>query len=171
VPAVRVVDETGQQLGVMPTSQALNLARERRLDLVEITAKVNPPVCKIIDFGKFQYQQGKKVKEQSKGHKVEVKEVRLSFNIAKHDIEMKAVQAQKFLEKGDRVKAAIVLRGREKAFAHLAKQKLEDFKNYIKFPINIDQPVTKEPRGFYLILSKPRIERMGLLPRPFYTPR
>jgi len=154
VPEVRVITETGEQLGVMKTVNALNLARERGLDLVEVTDKAIPPVCKIIDFGKFQYQKEKKAKEMSKTHKVEIKNIRLSFNIAKHDIEMKAAQAQKFLEKGDRARVEIVLRGREKAFAHLAKQKLEEFKTLIKIPINIDQPIIKEPRGFYMLISK-----------------
>jgi len=154
VPQVRVVDEKGLQLGIMDIIEAIKLARERGLDLVEITASVNPPVCKIIDYGKFLYQKEKKAKEQSKTHKVEVKNIRLSFNIAQHDLEMKAAQAQKFLEGGDRARVEIVLRGREKAFAHLAKQKLETFKTFIKIPTNVDQPITREPRGFYLLLSK-----------------
>ncbi len=148
-----MIDETGQQLGVMPTSQALNLARERGLDLIEVAAKTEPPVCRIADFGKFQYQKEK----QNRGHKphrVEVKGIRLGFNIAKHDLEVKAKQAQRFLEKDDRVRVEIVLRGREKAFAHLVKEKLEEFKNYFKIPINIDQPITRQPRGFYLMISK-----------------
>jgi translation initiation factor IF-3 len=154
VPEVRVLTETGESLGIMKTADAINLARERGLDLVEVTANAVPPVCKIINFGKFQYQKEKKAREMSKTHKVEIKNIRLSFNIAKHDLEMKALQAQKFLEKGDRARIEIVLKGREKAFAHLAKEKLEEFKNFIKIPINIDQPITKEPRGFYMLLSK-----------------
>jgi len=151
---VRVVDEKGAQLGVMPTANALNLAYERGLDLVEITDKATPPVCKIIDFGKFQYQKEKKVKEMAKTHKVTVKNIRLSFNIAKHDLTMKAAQAQKFLAKGDRARVGIVLRGREKAFGHLAKEKLEEFKTYITIPIIIDHPITKDVRGFYMLISK-----------------
>lgn len=138
----------------MASSEAVNLARERGLDLVEITANANPPVCKIIDYGKFLYQKEKKAKDQSKSRKVEVKNIRLSFNIAQHDLAMKAEQAQKFLAKGNRAKIQIVLRGREKAFANLAKQKLEEFKTLIKIPNNIDQPVTREPRGFYMLISK-----------------
>lgn len=158
-PEVRVVDERGEQLGVLSITDALNLARDRGLDLVEVTDKAVPPVCKIIDFGKFQYQKEKKAKEISKTHKVEVKNIRLSFNIAKHDIEMKAAQAQKFMEKGDRVRAEIVLRGREKAFGHMAKQKLEEFKTFIKIPTIVDQPIVKEPRGFYMLLSKGKKEK------------
>jgi len=151
---VRVVDEKGGQLGVMPIGEALKLSYERGLDLVEITDKAVPPVVKIIDFGKFQYQKEKKAREMSKTHKVEVKNIRLSFNIAAHDIEMKAAQAQRFLEKGDRARIEIVLRGREKAFANLAKDKLADFKNHIKIPIIIDHPITKDMRGFYMLISK-----------------
>lgn len=148
-----MIDETGKQLGIVPTWQALNLAHERGLDLIEVAAKTDPPVCRIADFGKFQYQKEK----QSRGHKphrVEIKGIRLSFNIAKHDLEVKAKQTQKFLEKGDRVRVAIVLRGREKAFANLARKKLEEFRNFIEIPINIDQPVTRDPRGFYMMISK-----------------
>jgi len=151
---VRVVDERGAQLGVMPIAQALDLAREKGLDLVEVTDKAIPPVCKIIDFGKFQYQKEKKAKEITKTHKVEVKNIRLKFNIAKHDLEMKAAQAQKFLTKGDRARIEIVLRGREKAFANLAKEKLEEFKSYLTIPIIIDHPITKDMRGFYILISK-----------------
>lgn len=147
------MDENGNQLGLMKTQDAINLARERGLDLVEVAAKVMPPVCKIVDLGKYQYQMEKKAREH-KTHRVEVKGIRLGFNIAKHDLSMKAMRAQKFLEKGDRVRVEIVLRGREKAFANLAKEKLEDFKNFIKIPTNVDQPITKQPRGFYLVLSK-----------------
>ena len=151
---VRVIDEKGGQLGVMPLGEALKLSYERGLDLVEITDKAVPPVVKIIDFGKFQYQKEKKAREMTKTHKVEVKNIRLSFNIAQHDIEMKAAQAQKFLEKGDRARIEIVMRGREKAFANLAKEKLADFKNYVKIPINIDHPITRDMRGFYMLISK-----------------
>ena len=85
---------------------------------------------------------------------MEVKNIRLSFNIAKHDLAMKAAQAQKFLIKGDRARIEIVLRGREKAFAHLAKAKLEEFKTYITIPIIVAHPITKDMRGFYMLISK-----------------
>ena len=137
----------------MAIAEALVLARQKNLDLLEVAGKVMPPVCRISDFGKFLYQKEK----QARGHKpkrVEVKEIRLSFNIAKHDLEMKALQAQKFLDKGDRAKIQIVLRGREKAFAGLAKEKLQDFLKALTIPINLDQPIIKEPRGFYMLISK-----------------
>lgn len=137
----------------MATSEALILARQKNLDLIEVAGKTSPPVCKISDFGKFLYQKEK----QARGHKpkrVEVKEIRLSFNIARHDLEMKAARAQKFLEKGDRAKIQIVLRGRERAFATLAKEKLQEFLKVLTIPFNLDQPIIKEPRGFSLMISK-----------------
>lgn len=155
VPEVRVIDETGTQLGVMATSQALNIARERGLDLIEVAEKTNPPVCRIMDFGKFQYQK-EKAARGNKPHKVEIKGIRLGYNIAPHDLETKAKLAEKFLGKGDRLKIEIILRGREKAFGNIAKEKLEEFKKYIKLPINVDQPISKQPRGFYMLLSKSR---------------
>ncbi len=140
-------------MGTMPTWQALNLARDRGLDLIEVASKTVPPVCKISDFGKFLYQK-EKMSRGSKPHRVEIKGIRLSFNIAKHDLEMKAKQAQKFLEKGDRVRVEIILRGREKAFGNLAREKLEEFKTYFEIPIIIDQPITRQPRGLYMLFSK-----------------
>ena len=137
----------------MSISSALNLARKRGLDLVEVADKVQPPVCKIIDYGKFLYQKEKAARGQ-KIHRVETKGIRLTYNIAKHDLTVRAKQAQKFLIKGDRLRIEIVLRGREKAFANLAKERLEEFKNLIEMPVNLDQPITKQPRGFYMVLSK-----------------
>lgn len=153
MPEVRVIDEKGGQLGVMPTFQALNLARERGLDLVEVAEKTNPPVCKMIDFGKLLYQKEKQSRG-AKPHRVEIKGIRMTLKIAPHDLEIKAKKAEEFLTKGDRVRIEIILKGREKAFGDLAKTKLAAFKNYIKMPVKIDQPITKDPRGFYMLLSK-----------------
>lgn len=151
---VRLIGENGEQLGVVRIEEALRLAREKGLDLVEVAAKAAPPVCRIVDMGKFQYQREKQAKKTTKAHRVEIKGIRLSFNIAKHDLEMKAAQAQKFMEKGDRVRIEIVLRGREKAFGNLAKQKLEEFITYMQVPVVIDQSIKQQPRGFFMILSK-----------------
>jgi len=153
-PLVRLIGEDGQQLGVVKIEEALRLAYEKNLDLVEVAAKTDPPVCRVVDLGKFQYQREKQAKKAGQAHRVEIKGIRLSFNIAKHDLEMKARQAQKFLAKGDRVRIEIVLRGREKAFGPLARTKLQDFKSFIKIPVGLDQPITSQPRGFYMILSK-----------------
>lgn len=114
VPKVRVISETGEQLGVLTTQDALNLAREAGLDLVEIVASSVPPVCKIIDFGKYRYDQTKREKENKKSqHQVKVKEVKISPNISTHDLEVKMRHAKEFLEKGNKVKITCPFRGRE----------------------------------------------------------
>lgn len=128
VPEVRVIDEEGNFLGVMPTAQAIAAAEEKGFDLVEVSPKENPPVCKILDFGAFKYQKDKEYKQQ-KAHakKVEVKGIRLSVKIGQHDLEMRESQAIKFLEDGQKVKVEIILRGREKAHADIAIAKIADF--------------------------------------------
>lgn len=114
VPKVRVISETGEQLGILSTQEALNLAREAGLDLVEIVATSTPPVCKIIDFGKYRYDQTKREKENKKSqHQVKVKEVKISPNISVHDLDVKMRHAKEFLEKGNKVKLTCPFRGRE----------------------------------------------------------
>lgn len=113
---VRVIDTDGTQLGVMPIEEAMRLAEEKNTDLVKIAPQAKPPVCKIMDFGKYRFEQAKREKESRKNQKViEVKEVRLSLNIDTHDFETKANQAIKFLKGGNRVKVSIRFRGREMA--------------------------------------------------------
>ncbi len=114
VPKVRVITQTGEQLGILTLHEALNMAQEQGLDLVEIVATAVPPVCKIIDYGKFRYDQTKREKESKKSqHQVKVKELKFSPNISDHDFDVKLRQARKFLEEGDKVKISCVFRGRE----------------------------------------------------------
>lgn len=114
VPKVRVITQTGEQLGVLTLHEALDLAREQGLDLVEIVPTAVPPVCKIIDYGKFRYDQTKREKESKKSqHQVKVKELKFSPNISEHDLDVKMRQAKEFLEKGNKVKISCVFRGRE----------------------------------------------------------
>lgn len=113
---VRVIDTDGTQLGVMPIEEAMRIAEEKNTDLVKIAPQAKPPVCKVMDFGKYRFEQAKREKESKKNQKViEVKEVRLSLNIDTHDFETKANQAMKFLKGGNRVKVSIRFRGREMA--------------------------------------------------------
>lgn len=155
VPEVRVVDEKGEQLGVMPTSQALSLAKERGLDLIEVSANAQPPVCKIIDHGKYQYQQSKKEKKgKTKQVKVEVKGIRLKMKTAENDLKTKARQADKFLKKGHKVKVDIVLRGREKAFFDLAKEKINNFPSLLETEIEIEKEIQRTPMGFNMIIAR-----------------
>lgn len=114
VPKVRVITQTGEQLGVLTLHEALVLAEQQGLDLVEIVATAVPPVCKIIDYGKFRYDQTKREKESKKSqHQVKVKELKFSPNISEHDLDVKMRQAKGFLEEGNKVKISCVFRGRE----------------------------------------------------------
>jgi translation initiation factor IF-3 len=112
ISPIRLIGAAGEQLGVIPTSQALDMAREANLDLVEVAAQERPPVCKIMDYGKFRYQQSHKQKK-AKTHQQKLKEIRLRPKTGDHDIDTKVNQARKFLEHGDRVLVYVVFRGRE----------------------------------------------------------
>jgi len=153
---VRVIDETGKQLGVFNLEEAIGLAKERNLDLVQITDKVEPPVCKIIEYGKYLYNLEKKEKSSHLKSGSETRCIRLSFNISLHDLETKAYQAEKFLKKGDKVKIEIVLRGREKANLHLVKEKINQFLELLDklIPIKIEQDLKKGGKGLTMIIIK-----------------
>jgi len=113
ISPIRLVGPNGEQVGVIPTAQALEMAREAQLDLVEVAALEKPPVCKIMDFGKFKFQQKQKQKEKTKTHQQKLKEIRLRPKTDQHDIETKVSQARKFLEHKDKVLVYVVFRGRE----------------------------------------------------------
>jgi len=123
-----VINEEGENIGEMSRDEALSMARSKDLDLIEIAPNAKPPVCKILDWGKFQYQQEKEAKKQkSSSKKSELKEMRLSFKIAENDLKNKLNQVSKFLDSGSKVKIMMRLRGREKAFKFEAKGKLADY--------------------------------------------
>lgn len=155
VPEVRVVDERGGQMGVMKTDEAVAKAKELGLDLVEVAEKAKPPVCKIIDYGKYQYQQEKKAKEsKGKQTKIEVKGIRLKLKTADNDLKIKAKRAEKFLEKGHKVKVDIFLRGREKAFRDLGREKVMNFVDMLETETEFEQQPKSTPHGFITIISK-----------------
>lgn len=153
---VRVIDEKGEQLGVMNIFAAIDLAKERNLDLIQVTAKVEPPVCRIGDYGKYLYSLQKKEKKAKTQTRAELKEVRIGFNISPHDLETKAKQAEKFLKDGDKVKVGMMLRGREKAMGDHAKKKVLSFLETLNsfMPIKVERELKREPRGFTTIISK-----------------
>jgi translation initiation factor IF-3 len=153
---VRLIDETGKQLGVVPLEEAVRIARERNLDLIQVTEKVEPPVCKVGDYGKYLYQEEKKERGTRKHKGGELKGIRLSYNISQHDLETRANLAKKFLEKGDRVRIELPLRGREKAFQNFAKEKVEKFVEALRgiMPIKIERELKREPRGLTMIITK-----------------
>jgi translation initiation factor IF-3 len=152
---VRVIDETGQQLGVINLGDALQKSRERNLDLIQVTEKIEPPVCKIMDYGKYLYQQKKKEKGV-KPRGGEIKGIRLSFNISEHDMETRARQAEKFLKEGDKVRIEVRLRGREKALGDHAKKKVSKFLEILQslIPYKAERELKREPRGLSMIISK-----------------
>ena len=124
---VRLIGEDGEQLGIVPGKEALRMAQEAELDLVKIAPTAKPPVCKIIDYGKYRYELARKEKEAKKKQKViEIKEVRLSPNIDTNDLNTKVGAARKFLEKGDKVKVTLRFRGREMAHMFKSKYNLDD---------------------------------------------
>ncbi len=153
---MRVISETGEQLGVMNIFGAIDLAKSKGLDLIQVTEKVEPPVCRIANYGKYLYQQSKKEKKMSKPRGGELKEIRLTFNISPHDMETRANTAKKFLDEGDKVKINMSLRGREKAMGGFATEKVKLFLENLNslIPIKTERELKREPRGFTMIVSK-----------------
>jgi translation initiation factor IF-3 len=126
VPKVRTIDSTGKQVGILPVEEALSLARMSNLDLVEVAPQADPPVCRIMDYGKYRYEQTKKEKLAKKHqHATRIKEVRLRPNIEDHDLEVKEKHVREFLEHGFKVKASVAFRGREHAHREFGKEVLD----------------------------------------------
>lgn len=154
---VRVIGEEGQQLGVMPPKEAMKLAKEANVDLVKIAPSANPPVCKLVNYGKYRYELARKEKEAKKKQKtMEVKEVRLSPNIDTNDLNTKANQARKFITKGDKVKVTLRFRGREMAHVNYSKQILDSFYEKLEDIAVIDKNAKMEGRSMVMFLSQKR---------------
>ena len=145
---VRVVSDSGEQLGIMSSRDARRLAEEKNLDLVKIAPMAKPPVCKVMDYGKYRFEQAKREKEARKNQKtVEIKEIRLSLNIDTHDFETKARHAEKFLKAGNKVKVSIRFRGREMAHTNLGlDEACKDFSS-------IEKPAKLEGRQMLMFLA------------------
>ena len=151
---VRVVGANGEQLGVMPIREAMRYAEEAELDLVKIAPTAKPPVCKIVDYGKFKYEQIRKEKEARKKQKtVELKEIRMSPNIDTNDLATKTNAARKFLSKGNKVKVTLRFRGREMAHMNEHKHRLDDFAATLSDISNIEKAPKVEGRTISLVLS------------------
>lgn len=145
---VRLIDEEGQQIGVIPTRDALEMARQRGLDLVEVAPNAMPPVCRLMDYGKFRYEQSRKERESRKNqHVVELKEVRIRPKIDDHDLETKGRQAAKFLDGGDKVKLTVLFRGREMAHPDIGRGLLDQLAEQLRPHGNIEQPPRMEGRA------------------------
>jgi translation initiation factor IF-3 len=154
---VRVIGEDGQQLGVMSSRDAMKLAEEAGVDLVKIAPTAKPPVCRIVDYGKFRYEQTRKEKDAKKKQKTtEVKELRLSPNIDTNDLNTKVNAARKFLSKGDKVKITLRFRGREMAHMNSSKHILDDFAQALADIAVVDKAPKVEGRSMTMFLTQKR---------------
>ena len=154
---VRLIGEDGQLVGIMSSRDAYKMAQDAGLDLVKIAPKAQPPVCKIVDYGKYRYEQARKEKEAKKKQKtMEVKEVRLSPNIDANDLNTKINQARKFLEHGDKVKVTLRFRGRELAHVEQSKVILDNFAEKLAEIAVIDKPSKFEGRSMIMFLTQKR---------------
>ena len=151
---VRLIDSEGQQLGIMSSQEALKIADEQGLDLVKISPQAVPPVCKLMNYGKFRFEQSKKEKEARKNqHVVEIKEIRMSPSIDVGDFNTKLKNGQKFLQGGDRLKVTIRFRGREMAHTNIGEQLLRDFAAKCADIANLDKQPKLEGRNMSMFLS------------------
>ena len=154
VPSVRVVDENGEMLGVLPIREALSRAAEAGLDLVEISPNAEPPVCKILDFGKYKYEIQKKKNEARKKQKViEVKEIKLRPNIDEHDYEVKMRSVHRFLDEGDKVKVTMRFRGREMVHQEIGKQVLDRVREEMEATAKVEQFPKLEGRQMTMVMA------------------
>ncbi|OGF18545.1 translation initiation factor IF-3 [Candidatus Falkowbacteria bacterium RIFCSPLOWO2_12_FULL_45_10] len=157
VPEVRVIDDAGGMLGIMPVAKAIALAREQELDLVEVFPKAQPPVAKITDYGRMRYQKEKQLqKQKAKQKKIEVKDIRLSLRISPHDLDLRLQQAIKFLERGDKLKIEIILKGREKQLSGKGVEIIKNFVNKLKdangLKVAEEQGLTRQMNSFNMIV-------------------
>lgn len=154
---IRLIGEDGEQLGIMSAREAMKIAKEAELDLVKIAPAAKPPVCKIIDYGKYKYEQARKEKEAKKKQKtVEVKEVRLSPNIDTNDLNTKINNAKKFISKGNKVKVTLRFRGREMAHVQQSKHILDDFAETLADVAVVEKPAKMEGRAMSMVLAEKR---------------
>lgn len=154
VREVRLIDHEGNQRGIIPTAEALDLAREADMDLVEVSPNANPPVCKLLDYGKYKFEQEKRLKESRKKTKtIKLKEIRMQPRIEKHDLQFKTKHIKEFLAEGFKVKVTIRFRGRELAHTELGKDKLDQVLELLEDSYKIESPPKMEGRFMSMFLS------------------
>ena len=154
---IRLIGADGEQLGIMSAREAMKIAQEAELDLVKIAPMAKPPVCKIIDYGKYKYEQARKEKEARKKQKtVEIKEVRLSPNIDTNDLNTKINNAKKFISKGNKVKVTLRFRGREMAHVQQSRHILDDFAETLSDVAVVEKPAKMEGRAMSMVLAEKR---------------
>ncbi|KZL49656.1 translation initiation factor IF-3 [Nodularia spumigena] len=151
---IRVIDTDGAQLGIMPPQEALQLAEEKELDLVLLSDKADPPVCRIMDYGKYKFEQEKKAREaRKKQHTADVKEVKMRYKIEEHDYNVRVKQAERFLKDGDKVKATVMFRGREIQHSDLAEHLLKRMAKDLEPLGELQQAPKKEGRNMMMLIS------------------
>ncbi len=151
---VRVVDEEGKMLGVMKITKALYLAQEKKLDLIEIAPTAKPPVCKIMNYGKYQYEMQKKEKHQrKKQQQQQMKEIRFKWRTATHDFNFKVKHARNFIEEGNKVKATVMFRGREITHQEIGRELLDRFIEALEDIAKVDQKISSEGRFMSVIMA------------------
>jgi translation initiation factor IF-3 len=154
VPEVRVLDPEGNQLGVMETRQALRLAQEQGMDLVEISPTAQPPVCRILDYGKFKYDQAKKQKDaKKKAHTVDIKGIRMRYGTEAHDLDYRVKDARRFLEEGDKVQVTLIFRGREMSHPEIAKAQMEKLSAAVADVAVVERSPSIEGRRMTMLLA------------------
>ena len=154
VREVRLIDDEGNQLGIVATQEALNMAKDRDLDLVEVSPNANPPVCKILDYGKYRFEQEKKLRDAKKNQKVlKLKEIRMQPKIGSGDLDTKAKHIQEFLDEGDKVKFTIRFRGRELAHTELGFEVLNEVLKRLTSAYNIEKPAAMDGRNMSMSTS------------------
>lgn len=152
IPRVLVIDENGQKLGVMDTRDAIRLARSKGLDLIEVAPHARPPVCRIMDYGKFKYQQRKKEKEARK-HQKEMKEIRLTPQMSEHDLLYRVKSAEEFLREGHRVRVFMQIWGRWAAHTDLGEAKLQEFVKHLSHVATVETPLTHQGKLIAIVLA------------------
>lgn len=162
-PEVRLIDETGRQLGVFPIREALHLAQERDFDLVEVAPNASPPVCRLLNYGKFLYERAKKEREARKAQKVtEIKEIRMRPKIGEHDINVKLKRVREFLDDGAKVKIRVRFRGREMSYQELGRKLLDDIATQLADVATVEQePHMEGPTMLMLVASKAKSASSG----------
>ena len=154
VREVRLIDDEGNQLGIVATPEALRMAQDKDLDLVEVSPNANPPVCKILDYGKYKFEQEKKLRDSKKNQKVlKLKEIRMQPKIGSGDLDTKAKHIQEFLDEGDKVKVTIRFRGRELAHTELGYDVLNEVLKRLTSAYNIDKPAEMDGRNMSMTIS------------------
>ncbi len=156
ISPVRVVNDEGEMLGVIPTAEAQHMATEAGLDLVEVAPNVRPPVCRIMDYGKFKYEQKKRLTKNSKQHQMQVKEIRLRPKTGEHDIEFKVKRARGFLEQKDKVKINVIFRGRENAHHDRGREMLDGIGKLLEDIAKIEKPPGMESGRTMSMVLAPR---------------